>query len=144
MDLFDVNVLVYAHREDSTHHRACRKYLDSLLKGESPFGLSDLVLSGFLRIATHPRVFNPPSALSDAFLFASQLRASPQRVPVEPGPRHWEIFERVSKESHARGNLLPDAYFAALAIENACEWVTLDRDYSRFAGLRCRFLGRGE
>ena len=55
---------------------------------------------------------------------------------MTPGPRHWEIFARLCRESEARGNLVPDAYLAALAIESGCEWVTTDRDFSRFPGLR--------
>jgi predicted nucleic acid-binding protein len=66
------------------------------------------------------------------------LREQPNRVQLEPGPRHWEIFERLCRESGAKGNLVADAYLAALAIESGCEWVTTDRDYSRFKGLRWR------
>jgi hypothetical protein len=57
---------------------------------------------------------------------------------VEPGTRHWEIFERLCIECSAQGNLIPDAYLAALAIESSCEWITTDRDFGRFEGLRWR------
>jgi predicted nucleic acid-binding protein len=70
--------------------------------------------------------------------FVAELRAQPHRVLVQPGTRHWEIFERLCRECRARGNLVSDAYLAALAIESGCERVTTDRDYSRFAGLRWR------
>ena len=52
--------------------------------------------------------------------------------------RHSEIFQRLCKETETVGNLIPDAYFAALAIESGCEWITTDRDYARFKGLRWR------
>ncbi|PYY22410.1 MAG: hypothetical protein DMG62_13770 [Acidobacteria bacterium] len=55
-----------------------------------------------------------------------------------PGAQHWEIFIRLCKEADARGNLVADAWYAALAIESGCEWITLDRDYARFEGLRWR------
>jgi uncharacterized protein len=99
------------------------------------------VLSGFLRVVTHPRVFRIPTPLERALEFASALRDQPNAVAVSPGPRHWAIFERLCRDAAARGNLVPDAYLAALAIERGCEWVTLDRDYARFAGLRWRLPG---
>jgi hypothetical protein len=134
----DVNVLVYAHREDLPEHTASRRWLEELVSSDAAFGLADAVLSSFLRIVTHPRVFNTPTPLGDALGFASALRRQPNRVPIEPGPRHWDIFERLCRESGAKGNLVADAYLAALAIESGCEWVTTDRDYSRFPGLRWR------
>lgn len=100
------------------------------------FGVSDLVLSGFVRVVTHPRVFSPPEPLDSALAFADALRRAPTAVSVAPGERHWDIFERLCREAGARGNLVPDAYLAAMAIESGSEWVTTDRDYSRFSGLR--------
>jgi uncharacterized protein len=55
---------------------------------------------------------------------------------VRPGPRHWSIFARVCLEAGVRGPRVSDAWFAALAIERACTWITYDRDYVRFAGLQ--------
>jgi len=57
---------------------------------------------------------------------------------IQPGERHWDIFTRFCTEADARGNMVPDAWFAALAIEFGCEWITLDRDYARFPDLRWR------
>lgn len=138
MVLPDVNVLVYAHREDTAHHAGCRGWLETVVNGDAAFGLSELVLSGFVRVVTHPKVFTRPSPISDALAFADQLREGTNCVRVEPGPRHWEIFRRLCVEHGVKGNLVPDAYLAALAIESGCEWVTTDRDFSRFAGLRWR------
>jgi uncharacterized protein len=138
MVLPDVNVLVYAHREDTAHHAGCRDWLERLVNGDEAYGLSELVLSGFVRVATHARVFTRPSSLPDALAFAEQLRGRANCVPVAPGARHWEIFRALCAESRARGNLVPDAYLAAMAIESGCEWITTDRDFSRFKGLRWR------
>jgi hypothetical protein len=136
----DVNVLVHAHREESAKHDAYERWLDALVNGDQAFGLSGLVLSGFLRVVTHPRIFNPPTPVDVAQAFASTLAAAPQRVAIEPGPRHWDIFVRLCRECDARGNLVADAYLAALAIESGCEFVTDDRDFARFGGLRLRHL----
>jgi toxin-antitoxin system PIN domain toxin len=138
MVLPDVNVLVYAFRPDMQQHESHRAFVQELVEGDEAFGLSSLVLSGFLRIVTHPRIFATPDPIEDALAFTEPLRASELSVWIEPGPRHWEIFERLCREGNARGNLVADAYLAALAIESGCEWLTTDRDYARFPGLRWR------
>jgi len=104
----------------------------------SAYGMSDLVLSGFLRVITSPRAFDPPMPTERALSAVEALRSRPNCVVIAPGERHWEIFTRLCRETGIKGNLVPDAYLAALAIENGCEWVTTDRDYARFAGLRWR------
>jgi toxin-antitoxin system PIN domain toxin len=131
-------VLVYAHREDAPDHARYRKWLEGVLASDEAFGLADLVLAGFVRVATHPAVFRQPSPLDDALVFAEQLRGASNCVIVRPGPRHWDIFSRLARSARVRGNLVPDAYLAALAIESGSEWITTDRDYSRFDGLRWR------
>ena len=133
-----MNVLVYAHREDSLHHGGCRQWVESILNGEDAYGVSELVLSGFIRVVTHPRIFARPSTVAEALAFTEQLRDQANCVVVAPGSRHWEIFERLCSETDARGNLVPDAYLAALAIESGCEWISTDRDFGRFKGLRWR------
>lgn len=75
MFLMDVNVLVYAHREDTPDHLAYREWLESIINGNATFGYSELVLSGFLRVVTHPRVFEMPSTLSSALGFAKSNQA---------------------------------------------------------------------
>ncbi len=82
MFLMDVNVLVYAHREDTPDHLAYREWLESIINGNAAYGYSELVLSGFLRVVTHPRVFEMPSALSSAVRFVTQIReATSCRLP---------------------------------------------------------------
>jgi toxin-antitoxin system PIN domain toxin len=96
------------------------------------------VLSGFARVVTHPRVFLAPDPLEHALDFCEALRNQPTAVSVAPGRRHWAIFTRLCREAGVRGNLVPDAYLAALAIETGSQWITADRDYARFPGLRWR------
>lgn len=119
-------------------HRAFQDWLEGTVADDAAFGVSELVLSGFVRVVTHPRVFAPPEPLDSALAFADALRRAPNAVQVAPGERHWSIFERLCREADVRGNLVPDAYLAALAIESGCEWITTDRDYARFTGLRWR------
>ena len=129
---------MYAHRRDAPDHLSWLGWLESEINSDSAFGLSDLVVSGFIRIVTHPRVFRAPSTLSEAMTFAEQVRERPNCMPVAPEPGHWGIFRRLCESAGVRGNLVPDAYLAAMAIEHGCEWITSDRDFSRFAGLRWR------
>jgi toxin-antitoxin system PIN domain toxin len=136
MRLLDVNILVYAHRQDSPQHQPIAAWLEGLLNSDEAFAISELVLSGFLRIVTHPKIFNPPSSWEDAQQFVSQLREHPHAVIVAPQNRHWTIFTKLCEQANAKGNLIPDAYHAALAIESGSEWITTDRDFSRFPGLR--------
>lgn len=138
MLLLDVNVLVYAHRADAGDHDRYRRWLEGVLNGQEAYGISDLVLSGFLRVVTHPRVFTVPTPLADALQFAEQVRGQAHAVVVTPGPRHWAIFTRLCKEGLAKGNYIPDAYLAALALESGSEWITTDRGFARWPGLRWR------
>lgn len=138
MILPDVNVLVYAFHEGAPDHGRYREWLDAAATSDEPIGISDLVLSGFVRVATHPRIFERPAPIGRALKFADALRSQPSATVLSPGPRHWQIFERLCRDAGAKGNLVADAYHAALAIESGSEWITTDRDFSRFAGLRWR------
>lgn len=138
MILPDVTVLVYAHRKDAARHDEYRGWLEDVIRGPSAYGLSDLVLSGFLRIVTHPKVFEQPTPLSGALAFVAAVRESEHCVSLQPGPRHWKIFRSLCLDAGTRGNLIPDAYLAAIAIESGAEWITTDRDFTRFPGLRMR------
>lgn len=131
-------MLVYAHREDATDHREYLEWLGEVINGTSAFGVSDFVLSGFLRVVTNTSVFKTPTPMKRALEFVDVLRDHPNAVPFSPGGRHWEIFSDLCRKSGIKGNLVPDAYLAALAVESGSEWITTDRDYSRFPGLRWR------
>jgi len=134
----DVNVLVNAFRSDTSDHILCRNWLETVINGESRYGISPQVMSGVIRVVTHPKVFAHPSRLVETIEFCNFLLEQPHCVIIQPDERHWSIFCRLCKDADARGNLAPDAWFAALAIESGCEWITLDRDYARFTGLRWR------
>lgn len=134
----DVNVLVNAYREDAIDHDKYEAWLIEVLESDETFGLPDLVLSGVMRVATHPTIWKPPSATADVLVFVDQLREAPNAVPVSPGPRHWSIFVNLCRQPGVRGRLIPDAYFAALAIEYGAEWISDDGDFARFEGLRWR------
>ena len=138
MMLMDVNVLVYAHREDVKNHRAYRDWLESVVNSNTAYGFSELVLSSFIRVVTHPKVFETPSPVEVAIAFAQQIRTVEHAVCLAPGRTHWDLFLQCAQSISARGNDIPDAYHAALALEWDCDWVTTDKGFRRFKGLRVR------
>ena len=134
----DVNVLVYAFREDSLRHDEYRAWLHERLRSREAFGISELVLSGAMRVLTHPRIFSPPTPVARVLEFMEALRDQPNVVLLRPGERHWEIFTDLCRSNGAKGNLVADAYHAALAIETGSEWITTDRGFAGYPGLRWR------
>lgn len=138
MILPDVNVLIYAFRADTERHEAHKRWLEAVINGPAAYGIAPQVLAAVVRICTHPRIFSRPSAPADVFEFCRVLLEQPTATVIAPGERHWDIFESLCREANATGNLAQDAWFAALAIESGCEWITTDRDYARFPGLSWR------
>jgi uncharacterized protein len=136
--LTDVNVLIYAFRSDSEDHERYKEWLEEVLNGPAAYGIAPQVLGSVVRICTHPRIFAHPSSSSDVFAFCRVLLEQPNATVITPGERHWTIFETLCSQSKATGNLAQDAWFAALAIESGCEWISTDRDYARFPGLTWR------
>jgi toxin-antitoxin system PIN domain toxin len=136
MILPDVNVLIYAFRKDVPQHKVCRQWLVGVVEGDARFGLSPVVLGAVIRITTSLHIFKTPSRLDDAFGFCEDLLGQPHCQIVEPGDRHWDIFKRLCVETDTQGPRITDAWLAALAIEWGCEWITFDRDFARFQGLK--------
>ena len=141
MQMPDVNILVYAHREESPVHDRYAAWLKALAIGPEPFALSELVAHGFLRIVTNPSIFDPPSTMGQALLFLDALMTRQGCSTIRPGPRHWAIFRGLCEKSSLKGKIVADAVHAAVAIESGCEWVSADTDFARFAPpLRWRHL----
>jgi toxin-antitoxin system PIN domain toxin len=134
----DVNVLIYAARQEMPEHAQHAEWLAALVEGDQAYAVSDLVLSGFIRVTTNGRIFKDPLAVEDAVAFCEAVRGGASAVMVQPGERHWSIFRDFCRQVGVRGPLIPDAYFAALAIEHDCTWITADLDFARFPGLRWR------
>jgi len=138
MILPDVNVLIYAFRTDVPQHAICNSWLNRIIENDTRFGISPLAMAAVARITTNPRSYKMPSTLGEAFAFADYILGQPHCQPIEPGERHWDIFKRLCIETNTRGSRVTDAWYAALAIESGCDWITLDRDFARFPGLKWR------
>lgn len=135
MTLPDVNVLIYAFRRESPHHGLCRGWLERTVAADAAFGVSPLALSALVRITTNRRIMSTPSTPEEAFAFCEALTGAPNCHVVEPGERHWSIFRRLCLETGVTGADVSDVWYAALAIEHGCEWITLDAGFSRFPAL---------
>lgn len=136
MYLPDTNLLVYAFRADCPEHDRARGWLSDLLNGPSPVALCSTVFAGFVRVVTHPRVFQPPSSIDAALRFTAAVWTAPAVLQAEAGPRHAEIFAELCRLTGATGNDVPDAHLAAIAIESGAELASHDRGFDRFPGLR--------
>ncbi|MBK5247861.1 MAG: PIN domain-containing protein [Actinomycetales bacterium] len=137
MLLLDVNVVLHAYRpDDSARAAAVKAWLSPRLVGHERVGVSELVLSSMIRIATSGRIYTEPAPPAHAVAFADALLAAPAASVVRSGPRHWAIFGDLVSSQRLRGNDVPDAYLAALALEQGATLVTLDRGFARFDGLK--------
>ncbi|MCX6879303.1 MAG: PIN domain-containing protein [Verrucomicrobia bacterium] len=139
MILFDVNVLIYAHREDQVDHHFFRQKVEAVVRQEFPFGMSPLVAAGFVRIVTHPRFPNGPTPLAQALAVVDSLMQSPNAHWIAPGNRHWELLATLCRATLATGKSVADAQHAAIAVEHACTWVSRDRDFFKFVAEGLRF-----
>lgn len=128
----DVNILVYAHREDVEKHKHYAGWLIKTVSGNEPFALSELVVSGFLRIVTNPKIFRPASTINQAQDFIKEIIKQPNCHLVRAENRHFSIFLDICNTYKLSGKLIADAYHAALAIEHGLLWVSADTDFARF------------
>ncbi len=139
MLLPDVNVALAAFRPDHVHHEPARAFLDAARAGDEPIGLSTFVLSSVTRLATNPRVFVRPDPIDAVLDYLDALLDAPGQLVVDRDS-HWLRFAALCRELQLRGNLVPDAHLAALALEHRAELVTFDRGFGKFPRLRWRCL----
>ncbi|NLI19074.1 MAG: type II toxin-antitoxin system VapC family toxin [Actinomycetales bacterium] len=134
----DVNVLVAALHAGARDHARMRTWVEDAVNGPEPVGVSEAVASGVVRVLTHPRVFDPPARLDDALARMEAVLGHPNVTVLSPAPGHWAVFAELCRAADARGNLVADAAHAATALQHNATFVTRDRDYARFPGLRWR------
>ena len=132
----DVNVLVYAFRRESPLHERYAAWLTDLLSGADEVGVTEGSLTGFLRIVTNPRIYADPAPISDARTFVDAVRLARRRRWVGVTDAVWTAFSALATaDPQVRGNLVPDAWLAALALAHGCRVATADRGFARFDGL---------
>lgn len=136
MILLDVNVLVEAGHRDAARHAASSAWVTDVLAGPRPVAVPDVVATGVLRLLTHRRVFADPASPRAALRFIEAVRAAPASVAISPTTATWRTFhELVHSDDQIRGNLIPDAWLAALALSHGAAVATRDRGFARYPGL---------
>lgn len=135
MKALDTNV--QAHRQEMPGHSRALDLVRGLAGGMEPWALAWPCVYEFVRVVTHPRVFDAPTPLEDAIQNVEALLASPSVVLPGEGARHVEWLRKTCPCAHVSGNLVFDADVAALLLEHGVdEIVTSDADFHRFKGLR--------
>ena len=136
MIVLDANVLLYAYNPASSHHGACRAWLERALNGSEQIGLPWQTLLAFIRIASNNRVFERPLTAAEAAAIVDELLACPGVVVVQPAHDYWTILKEQLDSAQVAGPLVTDAALASLALEVGARLCTTDRDFTRFRGLR--------
>ena len=136
MKIVDLNVLLYAVNSDATQHERAREWWEKAVNDEETVGLAWVVLLGFLRVSTNPRVLPRPLAPEaacakiDTWLSLENIRV------VRESDNHWQTLKPLLRDSGSAGNLTTDAHLAALALSYDAVLVSCDADFARFKGLR--------
>ena len=136
MKILDVNVLLYACNAQSAHHDASRRWLEMVMNGEESIGISWPAIVGFLRMSTHPSIFERPLSSEDALAQVEDWLAVPLVSLVSEKREHWQVLRNLIVSLGAVNNLNPDAHLAALAITHGATLVSYDSDFERFPELR--------
>jgi len=132
----DVNVLVYAFRRDTERHQRYTNWLLALTGGTDELALTEISLTGLVRIVTNPQIFADPAPASVALAFVDRLRHAPRARWLAPTEAVWTAFASLAAtDRQVRGNLIPDAWLAALARAHGCRVATADRGFARFDGV---------
>ena len=134
--LLDANLLLYAVHKRAEHHERAASWVTQQLNGPRRVGLPWQSINAFLRIATHPRAFERPLDPATAWERVSDWLAAPVSWIPQPGPDYGRIFGELVASYDVRGNLIPDAALAALAIEHGVPVVSTDTDFARLRELR--------
>jgi toxin-antitoxin system PIN domain toxin len=137
MLLPDVNVILAGFRADHDLHQPARAFLEQARGGSEVIGLTDYALASVIRLSTNSRVFARPDPIAAVLEYLDVLLEPPAQL-VRAGGTHWQRFTQLCSSLNLRGNLVPDAYLAAVALEQAAVLVTFDRGFARYPGLRWR------
>jgi len=142
----DVNILVYAHREEEPGHHFYKTWLENLVSSGEPFGLTTLVALAFVRIVTHPRFPHGPTPLPQALAVVEELQGRSGCQLLFPAEQHWSLAARLLRATQSTGAEVGDAQHAAIAMEYGCIWVTRDRDFEKWRphGLKVEILEPGD
>jgi toxin-antitoxin system PIN domain toxin len=138
MILPDINLLIYVHNLRALQHRKALAWWNRCLEGPEGVALAWVVIQGFVRIATHPRIFEHPMPVEEALGRVEEWLTLPHVQVIHPPPTHFKTWAGLLKQRGSAGNLTTDAHLAALAMDRALTLHSTDADFSRFPGLKWR------
>ncbi len=139
MIALDTNILVYAHRRDAEWHRPAADLIKSLAEGINQWAIAWPSIHEFLAIVTHRKIYAPPSTLEQAVSQVDAWLASPSIVLLSESDNHWSTLQSLLTKGQVNGPLVHDARIAALCLTHGVtEFLTADRDFSRFPSLSSR------
>lgn len=135
----DTDLLVYAHRRESSFHEPARQALIALATSGSPWAIPWPCLHEFYSVVTNPRAFKPASTVAQACAQVSAWIASPSLVLLHEGANHWATLQALLSAGRVVGGQVHDARIAAICLEHQVrELWSADRDFNRFTGLSAR------
>lgn len=136
MKLVDVNILLYAVNQNAPEHARVLSWWQSVLHDEEEIGLAWIVILGFVRVSTNPRIFAVPLTIGEAFGHVDAwLRRANVKIVLEL-EGHWDHLQSFLRQLGTAGNRTTDAHLAALAISHGATLASCDSDFARFTGLR--------
>ena len=136
MTLLDANLLLYAYSSDDPQHQAAAHWVTDLLDSNEVIALPWITIWAFIRISTNPRILPNPIPAAKVLAIIKEWLSFPDVVVVEPGPRHFELLQKLVLAHNATGPLVTHATLAALAIEHGATLASTDQDFARFRDLR--------
>ncbi|HYN28279.1 MAG TPA: TA system VapC family ribonuclease toxin [Dermatophilaceae bacterium] len=139
--LVDVNLLVYAMRREVEHHHEALTVLTEAFVGEEAVGVLDETLAAVVRIGTHPRIWSTPLSAPQVLEFCDRVRSAPAAVRMRADDMCWSHFRHLSTSMDLRGNDVPDAWLASVAMVHQARLMTFDAGFRRFPGLEVQLLG---
>jgi uncharacterized protein len=135
----DVNILLYASDESSPLHDKASAFLQQCVSGREVFCLAWITVMSYLRMATHPSIFDRPLSHEDAARNVEALLATPSCRTIAEEDGFWDVYREVTKDVPTKGNLVPDAHLAAtLSQHGVVTLYTHDRDFKKFSFLDVR------
>jgi toxin-antitoxin system PIN domain toxin len=136
MILVDANLLIYAYARDLPQHEAARTWLDQQLNTQPRVGLPWPSLLAFVRLMSHPRIFERPASVPIAWEQVERWLGVPSVWIPGPTEQHAVTLGPFLKTAVSRANHVPDAHLAALAMEHGLTLFSSDRGFARYPGLR--------
>jgi toxin-antitoxin system PIN domain toxin len=133
----DTNILVYAHRADSTWHKQADRVVQELAEGSASWAIPWPCLYVFFAIVTHPRIYRPPTPPTDALIQIDHWLEAPTLILLHESDGFWDRLRPLLERSAAQGGMVHDARIAALCLRYGVKrLLSADRDFSRFPELR--------